>query len=68
MSSDLQIVFHKSNKNLRSRLKIIVLKISQLLNTKSNTFTYLTNSQMSFLNVEIIFLLNLFVKIIIILN
>ena len=68
MSSDLQIVFHKSKKSLKSRSKIIVLEISQLMKTRSNTSAHLTNSQMSFSNIEIIFLLNLFIKIIIILN
>ena len=68
MSSDLQIAFHKSNKNLKSQSKIIVLKISQSFNTKINAFIYSTNSQMSFSNAEIILLLNLFIKIIIILN
>ena len=68
ISSDLQIVFHKLNKNLKSRSKIIILKISQSLSAKNNTFIHLTNSQMSFSDVEIILLLNLFIKIIIILN
>ena len=68
MSSDLQIVFHKSNKNLKSRSKIIVLKNFQSMRAKNNVFTYSINSQMFFLNVEVILLLNLFIKIIIILN
>ena len=65
MSSDLQIAFYKSNKNLRFRSKIIVLKKSQLLNTRNNAFVYSTNFQISFSDVEIILLLNLFIKIII---
>ena len=43
MSSDVQIVFYKSNKNLKSRLKKIVLKIFQLMKARNNTFVYLTN-------------------------
>ena len=68
MSSDLQITFHKLNKNLKSRSKIIVLKNFQLMKIRSNAFAHLTNFQISFSNVEVIFLLNLFIKIIIILN
>ena len=34
MSSDLQIAFHKSNKNLKFRSKTIVLKISQSMITR----------------------------------
>ena len=43
MSSDLQIVFHKSNKNLKSRSKIIVLKFSQLMRARNNAFIYSIN-------------------------
>ena len=68
MLSDLQIAFHKSNKNLKSRSKINVLKKFQSMKTRNNAFAYSINFQMSFLNVEITFLLNLFIKIIIILN
>ena len=68
MSSDLQIAFYKSNKNLRFRSKIIILKKFQLMKARSNAFIYLINFQMFFSNVEIILLLKLFVKIIIILN
>ena len=68
MSSDLQIAFHKSNKNLKSRSKIIVLKILQSMRVRNNAFIYSTNLQMSFSDAEIILLLNLSVKIIIILN
>ena len=68
ISSDLQIAFYKSNKNLRSRLKIIVLEIFQSMRARNNAFTHSIDFPMSFLNVEIIFLLNLFIKIIIILK
>ena len=44
MSSDLQIAFHKSNKNLKSRLKIIVLKIFQLMKTRNNAFAHSIDS------------------------
>ena len=43
MLSDLQIAFHKSNKNLKSRSKIIVLRILQSMKTKNNAFIYLTD-------------------------
>ena len=38
------------------------------MRARNNAFIHLINFQLSFLNVEVIFLLNLFVKIIIILN
>ena len=59
ISNDLKIAFYKSNKNLRYRLKIIVLKISQSMRARNNTFIYLTNFQMSFSDVEIIFFIKL---------
>ena len=68
MLSDLQIALHKSNKNLKSRSKIIVLRIFQLMKARSNAFAHSINPQMSFLSAEVILLLNLFVKVIIILN
>ena len=68
VSSDLQIAFYKSNKNLKSRSKIIVLKKFQLMRMRNNAFIYSKKFQMSFLNAENIFLLNLFIKIIIILS
>ena len=68
ISSDLQIAFYKSNKNLKFQLKIIVWRIPQSIKIKSNAFIYSTDPQISFLNAEVIFLLNLSVKIIIILN
>ena len=68
VSSDLQIALYKSNKNLRFRSKIIVLRISQLMRARNNVFTHSINFQMSFLNAKIILLLNLFIEIIIILN
>ena len=43
MSSDLKIAFHKSNKNLKSRSKIIILRISQLMRARNNAFTQSTN-------------------------
>ena len=55
ISSDLQIAFYKSNKNLRFRSKIIVLRISQSMRARTNAFIYSINFQMSFSNVEIIF-------------
>ena len=48
ISSDLQIAFHKSNKSLKSRLKIIVLRISQLMRARNNAFIYSINLQFFF--------------------
>ena len=44
VSSDLQIAFYKSNKNLKSRSKIIVLRISQSMRARNNAFIYSINS------------------------
>ena len=43
ISSDLQIAFHKSNKNLKSRSKIIILKNFQSMKMRNNAFTYSIN-------------------------
>ena len=48
--------------------KLIILRIFKLMKARNNAFIYSINSQISFLSAEIIFLLNLFINIIIILN
>ena len=59
MSSDLQIAFYKSNKNLRFRSKIIVLRIFQSMKMRNNAFVHSINSQMFFSDVKVIFLIKL---------
>ena len=68
MPSDLKIIFYKSNMNLESRLKIIILRIFQSMRARNKIFIHFINFQISFSSVIIIVLLNLFIKIIIILN